>query len=234
MTTNELWATSTLFRASSMPEPEVFRSQLRLWLATEPGQPEPVRLLSALERSIAAPDNSAFAEAELPGWKEARDRGDLPMMRSQAAALMTQHRNRRSAHYLPDTQELERTLRLLIDNDLALRRVHRARLAEVLWDRGDDVEFMATALKAFANDSGENGPYDFSADPRAPRLVIARMLLVLAEKGDWKTALQLVKEAVEKGFAGEEAAFREPLLEHHARRIFSKATAFGVQRSALP
>ncbi|MFM7214720.1 MAG: fused MFS/spermidine synthase [Verrucomicrobiota bacterium] len=234
MTTNELWATSTLFRASSMPEPEVFRSQLRLWLATEPGQPEPVRLLSALERSVAAPDNSAFAEADLPGWKEARDRGDLPMMRSQAAALMTQHRTRRSAHYLPDTQELERTLRRLIDDDLALRRVHRARLAEVLWDRGDDVQFMATALKAFANDSGENGPYDFSADPRAPRLVIARMLLVLAQKEDWKTALQLVKEAVEKGFAGEEAAFREPLLEHHARRIFSRATAIGVQRSPLP
>ncbi len=234
MTTNELRAASSLFRASSIPEPEVFRSQMRLWLETEPGQPEPVRLLSALERSLAAPDNSALAEAELPGWGEARRRGDLPMMRSQAAALMTQHRARRSAHYLPPTEELEQTLRRLIDDDIAMRRVHRARLAELLWDRGDDVQFIAMALKAFANDSGENGPYDFSADPRAPRLVIARMLLVLAQKEDWKTALQLIKEAVEKGFAGEEASIREPFLEHHARRIFSKATAVGTLRLSLP
>jgi hypothetical protein len=156
------------------------------------------------------------------------------MMRSQAAALMTQHRARRSAHYLPSSEELEKTLRRLIDDDLALRRVHRARLAEVLWDRGDDVQFLAMALKAFANESDGNGPYDFSADPRAPRLVIARMLLVLAQKEDWKTTLQLIKEAVEKGFAGEEASFREPLLEHHARRIFSKATAVGSSRPSLP
>lgn len=234
MNPDELRSAAALFRASSIPEPEVFRSQMRLWLESEPGQPEPVRLLSALERSLAAPDNSALAEGMLPGWAEARDRGDLPLMRSQASALMTQHRARRSAHYLPASEELEKTLRRLIDDDLAQRRVHRARLAEVLWDRGDDVQFLAMALKAFANDSGENGPYDFSSDPRAPRLVIARMLLVLAQKEDWKTTLQLIKEAVEKGFAGEDASIREPLLEHHARRIFSRATAVSASRPSLP
>ena len=234
MTTNELQASALLFRASSIPEPEVFRSQMRLWIESEPGQPEPVRLLSALERSLAAPDDSAMAEAVLPGWTEARDRGDIPMMRSQASALMTRHRARRSAHYLPPSDELEKTLRRLITDDPALRRVHRARLAEVLWDRGDDIQFMATGLKAFGQESDDNGPYDFSADPRAPRLVIARMLLVLAQKEDWKTVLQLIKEAVEKGFAGEEASIREPLLEHHARRIFSKATAVSASRRPLP
>ena len=35
MTTNELQASALLFRASSIPEPEVFRSQMRLWIESE-------------------------------------------------------------------------------------------------------------------------------------------------------------------------------------------------------
>jgi len=234
LNTNELRAAADLFRASSIPEPEVFRSQMRRWLETEPGAIEPVRLLVALERSLATPDAAAEVEAGLPGMADARQRGDVNLMRAYAAALLDQHRTRRTAYFLPPTEELEKTLRGLIELDPANRRVHRARLAEVLWDRRDDPQFLATALKAFSMESPDNGPYDFSLDPRAPRLVIARMLLAFEQRGDWKTSLQLIRESVQKGFAGEEAPIREPVLEHHARRILSKAAPPGSLETDTP
>jgi hypothetical protein len=78
-------------------------------------------------------------------------------------------------------------------------------------------------------DSPDNGPYDFSMDPRAPRLVIARMLRVFEARQDWKTVVTLLREAVQKGFVGEEAQIREPELEHHARRLLSRVTPPGSQ-----
>ncbi|HRI12412.1 MAG TPA: fused MFS/spermidine synthase [Verrucomicrobiota bacterium] len=221
--TNELKAAGDLFRVSSLPEPEVFRSQLRRWRELAPEAAEPLQLLVALERGLATPDTHAAAEAALPGFAAARERGDVGLMRAYAAAAMTMHRTRRSAFYVPPSDELERTLRALADADPQNRRVHRARLAEVLWDRGDDLEFLALALKAFAANTPENGPYDFSMDPRAPRLVLARMLLLYEKRGDLKGAVKLIQEAVMQGFVGEEATLHEPLLEHHARRILSQA-----------
>jgi hypothetical protein len=149
----------------------------------------------------------------------------LPLMRVQAQALMERHRTRRSAFYLPPTDELETVLKDLIEVDPQNRRVHRARLAEVYWDRGDEAQFLALALKAFATDSPDNGPFDFQADPRAPRMAIARMLLLFEQRGDWKTVFQLIHEAVQKKFAGEEAVIHEPLLEYHSRRLLGAALA---------
>lgn len=228
LTATEFRAAGELFKVSSIPDPEIFRSQMWRWLELEPEAVDPVRLLSALEHSLATPDASAVIEATLPGMRAARERGDITLMRSYAHALMTIHRARRSAYFLPPTDKLEQTLRRLIELDVPQRRVHRARLAEILWDRKDDSQFMAVALKAFGMDSPDNGPYDFSADVRAPRLVIARMLLLMEQRGDMKMALQIIREAVQKGFAGEEAPIQEPLLEHHARRILAKATPTGI------
>ena len=140
---------------------------------------------------------------------------------------MVRHRTRRSAYFLPPTEELEAVLKALVDEDSSQRRVHRARLAEVLWDRGDEAQFLALALKVFSTQSADEGPYEFDLDPRAPRLVIARMLQLFVQRGDFRTAIQLVKEAVQKGFAGEKATFREPLLEYQARRVLG--TAMGTQ-----
>jgi hypothetical protein len=136
---------------------------------------------------------------------------------------MKLYRSRRTAFYLPPAIELEKTLRALVEADPANRRVHRARLAELLWDRGEDAEFLALALKVFAANPNENGPYDYSMDPRAPRQVIARMLLLYEKRGDIKGAVTLVREGVQQRFIGADSAVREPILEHHARRIFSQA-----------
>lgn len=227
--TNELRAFGDMFRVSSIPDPEIFRSLMRRWTELDPTAVDPVRLLVALEANLPTPDAAAAAEAALPRLKLGRERKDLLLLRTQAEALMQMHRERRTAFYLPPTEELEELLKLLIELDVNYRRVHRARLAEVQWDRGDDTLFLATALKTFAMDSPDNGPYDFSMDQRAPRLVIARMLRLFEARQDWKTVVTLLREAVQKGFVGEEAQIREPELEHHARRLLSRVTPPGSQ-----
>ncbi len=228
--TNEFRAAGDLFRVSSIPEPEIFRSQMRRWLELEPGAVDPLRLLVALERSLSTPDAEAVAMMATPGLGAAAEKGDLLLLRAQVDDLMRIHRERRTAFYLPPTVALERKLQMLIELDPANRRVHRARLAEVQWDRGDDTLFLATALKAFSMDSPDNGPYDFTMDARAPRLVILRMLRLFELRQDWKMVEQLIVEGVRKGFLGLDAQIHEPELEHHARRLNARISMSGRAR----
>lgn len=219
LTADDFAAVGDLFRNSSIPDPSVFRSQVRRWLDLGTTNLEPLRLLIALDQQVVVADAVNAALGTRPEFASALERKDVPLMREQAFALMDRQRTRRSAYYVPPTEELEAVLKELVELDTPQRRVHRARLAEVLWDRGDEAQFLALALKVFSTRSADDGPYDFEADPRAPRLVIARMLQLFTQRGDLKTAVQLVTEAVQKGFAGEAAAIREPLLEYQARRV---------------
>ncbi|MEN9677455.1 MAG: hypothetical protein RIS76_3351 [Verrucomicrobiota bacterium] len=218
LTADDFAAVGDLFRSSSIPDPQVFRSQVRRWLDLGTTNLEPLRLLVALDQQVEVSDAVNAGLGIRPEFAAARERKDVPLMREQSAALMDRHRTRRSAYYVPPTDELEPVLKDLVELDPSQRRVHRARLAEILWDRGDEAQFLALALKVFSTQSADDGPYEFDLDPRAPRLVIARMLQLFTQRGDFKTASQLVKEAVQKGFAGEEAAIHEPLLEYQARR----------------
>ena len=227
LTAADFAAAADLFRASSIPDPPVFRSQVRRWLELGTRDLEPLRLLVALDGQVPVTDAVNAAVGIQPEFALALAQTNIALMREQAGALMVRHRTRRSAYFLPPTEELEAVLKALVDEDSSQRRVHRARLAEVLWDRGDEAQFLALALKVFSTQSADEGPYEFDLDPRAPRLVIARMLQLFVQRGDFRTAIQLVKEAVQKGFAGEKATFREPLLEYQARRVLG--TAMGTQ-----
>lgn len=219
MTADDFAASAVLFRESSIPDAAVFRSQVRRWLDLGGTNLEPLGLLISLDAQIPVRDAITSALGERPEFERAHDQGNVALLREQAAALMDRHRTRRSAYYLPPTEDLERVLKTLIELDKGQRRAHRARLAEVLWDRGDEAQFLALALKVFSTQSEDDGPYRFDLDQRAPRQVIARMLQLFEQRGDSKTAVQVVKEAAQKGFLGEKSQVHEPLLEYHARRI---------------
>jgi len=225
LTARDMERSAELFKLSSIPDPVAFRSQVRRWLDLGGTNMEPLALLIALDAQVPVQDAITSALADRPEFKIARAQKNVAIMREQAAAMMDRLRVRRSAYYLPPTEELESLLKELIELDRGQRRAHRARLAEVLWDRGDEAQFLAVALKVFATQSEEDGPYRFDLDQRAPRIVIAHMLQLFEQRGDSNTAKQLVKEAVEKGFLGQNSATREPLLEYHARRIIGQYLA---------
>ena len=219
LTAQDFERSAGLFQLNSLPDAIAFRSQVRRWLDLGGTNLEPLAFLIALDARVPVRDAITSALAERPEFKTARVQKHVPLMREEAVALMDRHRTRRSAYYLPPTDELEALLKTLIELDPGQRRAHRARLAEVLWDRGDEAQFLEVALKVFAAQSEEDGPYRFDLDPRAPRIVIAYMLQLFDQRGDSRTTRQLVQEAVEKGFLGPKSSVREPLLEFHARRI---------------
>lgn len=219
MTPADFNSAAELFRASSIPDPAVFRSQVWRWLDLGATNVEPLTLLISIDSQVPLPDLLASSLGTRPEFRLAREQGNVVLMREQAAALMERHRTRRSAYYLPDTRELEAVLGALIEADTDQRRTHRARLAEVLWDRGQEEAFLTLAKQTFAVTAEDSSSREFELDPRAPRQVIARMLLLFEKRGQLPTAVQVVKESAQNGFLGPTARYREPLLEYHARRI---------------
>ncbi|MBN8245821.1 MAG: fused MFS/spermidine synthase, partial [Verrucomicrobia bacterium] len=219
MTPADFGSAAELFRASSIPDPAVFRSQVWRWLDLGATNVEPLTLLISIDSQVPLPDLLASSLGSRPEFRLAREQGNVVLMREQAAALMDRHRTRRTAYYLPDTGELEAVLGALIEADTDQRRTHRARLAEVLWDRGQEEPFLAMARQTFAASAEDSSSREFELDPRAPRQVIARMLLLFEKRGQLPTAVQVVKESAQNGFLGPTARYREPLLEYHARRI---------------
>ena len=219
MTAPDFASSAELFRASSIPDAAVFRSQVWRWLELGATNSEPLTLLISLDSQVPLGDLVSMSIGTRPEFRAAREQRNVRLMREQAAALMDGHRTRRSAYFLPDTKDLEALLQALIEADAPQRRTHRARLAEVLWDRGEQEAFLAMARKVFTESPEDPGPSGFELDPRAPRQVIVRMLLLFEMRGDLPTAVQIIRESAKNGFLGVTARYRDPLLEYHARRI---------------
>ncbi|MBL9173822.1 MAG: fused MFS/spermidine synthase [Verrucomicrobiales bacterium] len=223
MTPADFESVGQLFTVSSIPDPVVFRSQVYRWMELGSTNVDSLRYLVSLDSQVPVSDAVNAQLGTRPEFALARSQRNVPLMLEQASALMSRHRTRRTAYYLPPTQDLEAVLRELIEADPQNRRVHQSRLAEVLWDRGEEAEFLSQATRAFSNQPPDNGPYDFDLDPSAPREVITRMLLFYDRRGDYKAATQVIKQAVQQRFAGDDAPLRLPLLEYQARRIWGTA-----------
>ena len=235
---SDLQASARMYQSASIPEAQVVRSEARRWLDLEPGNLEALRLLADLNDQAPSPEAPAAVLSARRDFKVARDRRNIPLLRELALALLEVHRVRRSAFYLPDSSELEAVLRELIPGDPELRRLHRAHLAEVLWDRGDDAEFQPLASLVFAPVSDADGPINFVSDPRAPAMIILRSLLLDEQRGDLKSAVQRIRQSVERGLVGQGARVRDALLEYQARRLLALALAdpetSGLPPGALP
>lgn len=218
-------ATAESFRVSAVPEAALVRSQIRRWLDREPGQLDALELLLRLEPQASSPEAPAAVLAARRDFQAARDQKNLLLLRNQAVALLEVHRARRTAFSQADTQELEGLLTWLIEADPEHRRLHRAHLAEVLWDRGDDDRFRSLAQEVFAPESEENGPIQFRTDPRAPAMTLLRILLLDERRGDLKAVVRRLQGAMERGIIGEGARIRDPLVNYHVRRLLALALA---------
>lgn len=216
---------SEMYRRSTIPEPSLFRSQVRRWMHLEPGNLEALEWLSTLYQQVPSPEAPAVMLASNSDFAEAQKARNVPLMRLRAMALVDVHRAQRSAFYLPDSTELEQLLAQLIELDADQRRLHRTHLAELVWDRGDDSAFAALSARVFAPESEADGPIFFQPDPRAPAMVVLRQLLNAERQGNLSAAVQIVRGAVERGLLGQGARLRDQVLEYESRRILSVALA---------
>ena len=228
---------ATLFRASSIPEATILRSQVRRWLEVAPDDLYALEWLAGLDRNVPSAEAPSAMLAARPNFRVAREQRAVPLLRIEATALLNVHRARRTAYYVPDSASLEALLSELIAVDPEERRLHHAHLAEVLWDRGEDARFQELAALVFAPPSEETGPVNFQSDSRAPAAVVLRMMLDAERRGDLRGAVQVVRDAISRGIAGQAGRDRDPVLEYEVRRLLTLALARPAEsglQSGLP
>jgi len=209
-----------LFRGThQLPDTRLFRSLLKRWQTDFP------QSITAAELSAKSLYFGAAEELEvqrLAAFREglfANATKDPELLRSYSQLLTQTYRSYRSVFYRPPTTELEAVLERLIETDPANQRVHRLRLAELMWDRRDDVASFKYGQSAFDPDVAKFGPTRFDLDPRAPARALARMIETLWRAGKPQDAWNLCRQAREQGYAGPKAAHKDSLLEMTCRKV---------------
>ena len=202
-----------------MPQLPVFRSVLRRWQEIEPQDPVVLRLLSTYAIQNPAPDGEVASLVKHPAFSDEERLRDLHLMRQLADLLLLRHRTQRSAFHVPDSVRLEVFLGALVQLDPARQRVHRMRLAEVSWDRGNDARARALFEEALQPDEARFGTLDFSEDPGCPAGMMARLIDADLRAGDLKAALEKVLRFGRMGYIHPERSGGDDTLQMLARRV---------------
>ena len=214
-----------LFRLSyETPDGSLFRSLLSRWLQDFPGS------TNALELSAQTPYRGSGEALEAQRMRARREwlwnqaARDPSMLRAYANTLLQTYRGARSVFFQPPGEELSAALQRLLETDPANQRVHRLHLAELAWDRQDDLACFQFARQALDPDTAAFGPIRFDLDPTAPHRVMARMIDTLWRAGQTAEAWELCRQAIDRGYVGPPSAARDPWLELVCRKVEAHVT----------
>lgn len=217
------------FARFGVPQLPVFRSILRRWQELEPRDPMVLRLLSTYAIQSPAPDGEVASLVAHPVFSDEEQLRSLDLLRQLADLLLLRHRTQRSAFHVPDTLRLEVFLGALANLDPQRQRVHRMRLAEVSWDRGNDARARKLFEEALDPDEARFGPFDLSLDPGCPEGMMARLIDADLRSGDLKGALEKVLRFGRLGYIHPERMSGEDSLQMLARRVIVASQA-SIQR----
>jgi len=205
--------------AHRISTPMLYRSLLKGWQSRFP------QSLTALELSAKATERGTPDELEASRLAARRDaifqqaEKDPELLRFYAQFLLQTYRTERSAFYLPPTTELVSVLNRLLETDPNNQRIHKLRLAELAWDRGDDDGFLQFAQSGFNPDLKSGGRINFDIDPRLPPRVLARMIEIFLRREDPVEAWNLCQQAKAKQYIGVAGGSRDPILEMTYRKV---------------
>jgi hypothetical protein len=122
-------------------------------------------------------------------------RRDIAALHFYERVLMRAYRMKRSVFYVPDSARLQEVLALLLERDPTNRRVFNLHLAELAWDRGDDVVAMRYGMAGLDPDTQKSGRYVFTLDELAPRQVLTDLIEISLREGKLKQAQTLADMA---------------------------------------
>ncbi|MBI3417982.1 MAG: fused MFS/spermidine synthase [Verrucomicrobia bacterium] len=219
LTETDCKAFALYFDTHRLPENGVFQTILYRWQNDFPGS------LAAAEFSAKSAEAKPAAELEAVRMSAMRDKifqaaGQEPeLLRLYAKYLMQTYRAHRSAFFLPTTDELRAALERLIETDQENQRVHKLRMAELAWDRGDDAACLRYGQNAFDPNVATGGPIQFTLDPTAAPRVLGRMVESLWRAGQAHEAWELCQQAKANGYVGRKDKPSDPLLELNYRKV---------------
>ncbi|MBI2948430.1 MAG: fused MFS/spermidine synthase [Verrucomicrobia bacterium] len=221
LTESDYKALGRFYMEYRLPEPDLFRSILVRWQREKPEATLPMELMAQASEAVPTAELEALRTAPLSAHLFRLAETDPEPLRMYASYLMQTYRAHRSAFYLPPSEELQALLQRLIETNPSNQRVYKLHQAELAWDRGDDAAFAKLSESAFDPDTTKWGPIGFSADPRAPRIVLGRMVENLWRIGKFNEAWQLGQDAKRNRYTG-----TYPLLDMVCRKAeaYSMAT----------
>lgn len=219
LTETDFKAFALYYDTHRLPENGVFQTILYRWQHDFPGS------LVAAEFSAKSAEPKPVAELEAVHMAAMRDKifqaaaQEPELLRLYAKYLMQTYRAHRSAFFLPAADELRAALERLIETDKENQRVHKLRLAELAWDRGDDAACLRLGQSAFDPNPATGGPIKFALDTGAAPRVLGRMVESFWRSGQAREAWELCQQAKANGYVGNKGKPGDPLLELNYRKV---------------
>lgn len=208
-------------RANTCYDYDLLRTVVYRWLELEPGARAALQLLSELAAGDIATDAEYDRLARLPGFTEAVVRHDPGLLRQLSGLTILAQRAKTSAFHLPAMGNSEEILRSAIQYDSENQRVHRLHLAELMWNRGKDEEFVNLITAALDPDLAK-GPTNQPSFWAPARIALARVIDLYTRTGDLRHAMTWAQVAVEQGYLDEEGTEQNPRLSILTRRVYSE------------
>lgn len=207
-------------RANTCYDFDLLRTVVYRWLELEPNARPALQLLSELAAGDIATDAEYERIARQPGFVDALTRHDPGLLRQLSGLTVLAHRAKTSAFHLPPAGNSEEILRSAIQYDPENQRVHRLHLAELMWNRGKDDEFIKLITAAMDPDPAK-GPTNQPSYWAPARIALARVLDLYTRQGDLQRALPWAQVALDQGYLDEEGTEQNPRLSILTRRVYS-------------
>ncbi len=223
LSTNDCRALALQFSKMGIPELPYLRSILDRWKTLAPEDAAPLRLLSSYSIRNPAPDGDAARTAGDPLFRNDERLTDLALLRSYADMLLLRHRVRRSAFHVPASERLEQILGVLTEVDPDNQRMHRARLAEVCWDRGQDARARKLFEEAMNSDEKRYGPINFKKDAGVLTRMMSRLVDAELRAGRVQAALEMAAAFGRLGFLTPDLSIGDEYLNMLVRRAIATA-----------
>ncbi|MEK7676832.1 MAG: fused MFS/spermidine synthase [Verrucomicrobiota bacterium] len=220
LTEADFMAFGRFFMEYGLPEADLFRSLVLRWQREQPESTLPMELMTQTSDLVLTAEVEALRLAPMAEVLFAKAEKDPEPLRKYESHLMQMYRSQRSIFFLPPSDRLQRVLERLIQTNPSNRRVYMLHQAELAWDRGEDAVCFQLAESALDPDVARGGPVTFSIDPKAPRVVLARMAETLWRSGKLQEARRLCQDAQANRYTG-----RHPVLDLTCRKIEAYATS---------
>ncbi len=200
------------------------RSVLNRWLQLEPGDKTALRSAAELAGEFAPPSSEYGRLARLPGYQFEDSLREVGLLRQFAGLHVLAYRGDRSAFNQPSWTNADFFSRVAMGLDTENSRSHRMHVAEILWDRGADEQFLKMAEECF-NPNAKFGPVNFKLDSEAAQIVLSRILDTYLRRGDLTNAVGWAIAARTHGYLDPKQPGQNPRLLLLARRTFAEAEA---------
>lgn len=206
-------------------DPVVHRAFLYRCLAVAPTNGLPLKILTEMAGRVPA-ENAEMARLALrPEFRTEAGMRDVNLLRQFAGLMLLVHRGERSILGVPTNEDADFVNNLAYKLDAEENRVHSLHLAELMWDRGRDQEFLNLVAEGMKADPGGARP-NFGRDPDLPFHTLARMFQLAIERRDFNSGLAWLESALSAGYVTPASVAKVPRLGMLARRLKAESADF--------